>query len=235
MPEMKTCTTCGNAYEATADNFYRCKKVKKDGLMSTCKNCKREYDKQYQLQNKEKQNNWNKAYRERNPEKTKAYRNKYRQEHRVEVLEYTREYYKKNSKRIQENNARTRKPETPEQRRARYDTYKENSRIRVHKYLAKKKSLEATLNKNEWNDCVKFFEHKCAYCGAEAKLVREHFVPVFSGGGFTKENIVPACQKCNNSKRAKDFFEWYPDQLFYSKEREQRILNYLNSEKTAEI
>ena len=33
--------------------------------------------------------------------------------------------------------------------------------------------------------------------------------------------------KNNNSKRAKDFFEWYPDQLFYSKEREQRILNYL--------
>jgi 5-methylcytosine-specific restriction endonuclease McrA len=43
----------------------------------------------------------------------------------------------------------------------------------------------------------------CAYCGHshnEAKLTRDHVVPVSKGGKDTWMNVVTACWKCNNYK-----------------------------------
>jgi 5-methylcytosine-specific restriction endonuclease McrA len=73
-----------------------------------------------------------------------------------------------------------------------------------------------------------YFNHKCAYCERGEDLRQDHFVPLTKNGEYTHNNIVPACNKCNASKNNSDFFSWYRNKPFYSKDRERRILRYLN-------
>jgi 5-methylcytosine-specific restriction endonuclease McrA len=87
--------------------------------------------------------------------------------------------------------------------------------------------LPNTFTNEEWQECLKYFNHTCAYCGNKEKLQRDHFVSAMHGGPFTKENVVCACSICNLRKGDRDFFEWYPKQDFYSKKREEKILRYL--------
>lgn len=103
--------------------------------------------------------------------------------------------------------------------------------------VARVNKLPNTLTTEEWIETKKYFGYECSYCGIpegklkEIKEVRnileqEHVIPVKEGGGYTKENIIPACSSCNSSKRAKDFLEWYPTQPFYDIEKEKKILHF---------
>ena len=70
------------------------------------------------------------------------------------------------------------------------------------------RELEHTLTKEEWIKTLTFFGNSCAYCGNGGDMDMEHVIPLSRGGGFTKENIVPACKSCNNRKRDKTVEEW---------------------------
>lgn len=62
--------------------------------------------------------------------------------------------------------------------------------------------LAYTLTDSEWEEIKKSYHYLCIYCdGQFENLVREHWIPLTRGGGFTKENIVPACQPCNSRKK----------------------------------
>ena len=71
-------------------------------------------------------------------------------------------------------------------------------------YKAMRLDLEHTLTWFEWEETKKVFSYRCAYCGKKEtennKLEMEHIIPASRGGGFTKENIIPACRKCNMKK-----------------------------------
>lgn len=41
---------------------------------------------------------------------------------------------------------------------------------------------------------------KCAYCGSRSKMTIDHVVPVSKGGKQCWENVVAACERCNNKK-----------------------------------
>lgn len=71
------------------------------------------------------------------------------------------------------------------------------------------------------------FDGLCAYCGEKGDLHIEHFIPLSKGGTHTLGNIVPACPKCNYSKRDHDAFTWYKSQSFYSHKRWSRIIKLL--------
>ena len=43
-------------------------------------------------------------------------------------------------------------------------------------------------------------EHSCQYCGSKSNLTLDHVIPVSKGGGTTWDNIVCACNKCNQKK-----------------------------------
>jgi 5-methylcytosine-specific restriction endonuclease McrA len=47
----------------------------------------------------------------------------------------------------------------------------------------------------------------CIYCGAQAQHA-DHFYPLVRGGLHCVDNIVPSCQRCNNSKCARDPLEF---------------------------
>ena len=77
-----------------------------------------------------------------------------------------------------------------------------------HKRKAKMKSLPADFTNADWKKALAYFGHRCVYCGVDGSLQQDHFVPVAKGGGYTRRNIVPACQSCNSKKHDKDPFVW---------------------------
>jgi len=52
------------------------------------------------------------------------------------------------------------------------------------------------------------FDNSCTYCGAETIQRWDHVFPVSRGGDTVLGNIVPACAKCDDSKRDLRFDEW---------------------------
>ena len=64
---------------------------------------------------------------------------------------------------------------------------------------SRKKGLPTGLRASDWRAAVEHFRG-CAYCGAMGKTEQEHFIPMVSDGGFTRDNIIPACRGCNLEK-----------------------------------
>jgi 5-methylcytosine-specific restriction endonuclease McrA len=69
---------------------------------------------------------------------------------------------------------------------------------------------------NEFGNC-------CAYCGDGGDMQIEHVEPISKGGAHDIGNIVPACFRCNTSKRNHEMEEWYRSQPFFSELRLHRI------------
>jgi len=89
--------------------------------------------------------------------------------------------------------------------------------------------LASTFTLEQWKQCKNYFSDRCCYCGQKLKLAMEHLIPVAKGGSYNQQNIVPACGSCNSSKGTKPFHSWYESYKFYSKERESKILEYLEA------
>jgi len=49
--------------------------------------------------------------------------------------------------------------------------------------------------------------HRCQYCGSNEHLTIDHVIPKKDGGGFTWDNVVTACFKCNNKKGDRSLVE----------------------------
>ncbi|HAI70082.1 MAG TPA: HNH endonuclease [Gammaproteobacteria bacterium] len=54
-----------------------------------------------------------------------------------------------------------------------------------------------TVNRRE---VLRRDKHTCQYCGNTKHLTLDHVIPTSKGGTHTWDNIVTACEKCNNSK-----------------------------------
>lgn len=69
------------------------------------------------------------------------------------------------------------------------------------------------FTERDWNRLVARYRGCCAYCGEKCgRLQREHVIPVSRGGRHSAGNILPACQSCNSSKKAKLLSEWRLEQ-----------------------
>ena len=99
--------------------------------------------------------------------------------------------------------------------------------IRHQKRKAMKRGLLHTLTMGQWTKMKNDFNNKCAYCGEVKPLTQDHLFPLFLGGEYTTSNIIPACTSCNCSKGPKLLDDWYPNQPYYDKAKEHKILSYL--------
>lgn len=250
----KVCIKCSRELELNPSNFFK-RKGSKDGFRNDCKDCRKEARTTYYEANKEKHAIANKEYREKNKEKITVQQKQYREENKEKIqkyLESTRELRKEKSRKRweankkyfiekakewkQENKERVKlykrknreRERILERKRYRTEEGRKKAQMRHNNYLAKKNALLNDFTLEEWKECTNHFNTQCAYCGCiGVTLEQEHFIPVSKNGAFTKSNILPACRSCNASKRDCDFFEWYPKQEFYSKERKHQILKYL--------
>lgn len=181
--------------------------------------------------NKESTAKYMKQWCENNKELIAEKKKQYREDNKETIFEYMKQYYKTNKMAWREY-SKKRAINNPESLAAARRKYKKNNPDRAimdrQKRRARERHLPNTLTDKQWETCKAAFNNKCAYCGETKKLTIEHFIPLVKFGELTINNVVPACPRCNASKGAKDFKAWYPTTNYYSKQRERKILKYLN-------
>lgn len=211
MEGYRTCTKCGRTLPETEEYFTKSVKRGKVCFESRCKECRIIYYREYYAKNREK-------YLENS--------RKWFQEHKEYKEAYVKEWHGKHEGYWKKYGA-SRTEYLREYNRTYYLTHKEEDRVRCQKRRTLKKAADASLTTEEWEMAKLEFGNGCAYCGKQMKLEQDHFVPLSDGGGYTKENIIPSCKRCNCSKHANAFSDWYPSQPFYRKEREEHIVKYI--------
>ena len=73
------------------------------------------------------------------------------------------------------------------------------------------------------------WDHKCGYCGREATSL-DHIIPRFRSGSNNRNNLLPACQRCNNHKGSDKMEEWYQQQEFFTQAKMDMIQSWMNLE-----
>lgn len=68
---------------------------------------------------------------------------------------------------------------------------------------------------------------KCGYCGNEATSL-DHIIPRFRSGSSNRNNLLPACQKCNNQKGSEKMEEWYVQQSYFCEQKLTRIKSWMS-------
>ena len=54
----------------------------------------------------------------------------------------------------------------------------------------------------------RLYQSSCFYCGSNKQIQIDHVIPIARGGTHSIGNLVAACAKCNNHKRARFVMEW---------------------------
>lgn len=93
----------------------------------------------------------------------------------------------------------------------------DKARAKVRRRDSRKRQLPTTFTATDWERCLTYWHGVCAYCGNPPRLwdkstvlTQDHFIPVTKNGGYTPDNILPACKACNSSKCDNDPIEWIP-------------------------
>lgn len=237
--ETKICKVCGRELNISE---FRKHKAFKDGLDSKCKECQSAISKEWYQKNKEKVLAERKAYYYEHKEERLEYAKHQYKNNREKIVERNKRSFEKNKDKYDERIKRYRKLYAPKLKSYKTKYNKENRekvneqlRISCHKYRAKVRQLPNTLTSEQWEYIKNQFNNSCAYCGKRKKLTIEHFVPASNSGGLTHNNVLPVCQSCNSSKRDRPFATWYKSYKYYSKEREQKILKFLNYTKDGQV
>jgi hypothetical protein len=231
----KRCNKCG-IDKPFAD--YKSVPSHRDHLSYTCRDCERNYNREWAKKNRDKVEAYREKYKDRYTERKKETKKRYAEEHKEEQKLRFQRYWEKNKDRMharaREYYIRTRADRKQKQSESN-SRYRRNNLERFRQYAQRryhiKRNLPATLTMDEWEYIKSVFEWTCCYCGAACDLDREHFIPVTKGGGYTLENILPACNSCNTSKFNNDFEDWYVNHKSYSYERYTKIKNHLESVK----
>lgn len=111
--------------------------------------------------------------------------------------------------------------------------WQQENKDKIKKYGSMRINKKHMFSQSEWEECLNFFENSCSYCGMsneDAKDIYDnvlHKEHVDHNGSNGIENCVPACKYCNSSKGTSDMYEWYKDQEFYSEERYNQILEWI--------
>lgn len=175
-------------------------------LTSQCKICLRNKQLNYKKQNRETLNKKTREWYERN---------------RSRENKKAREYYKLNKDSIKKYFSNYQKSEKG----------REILRHHASKRTANKKHL---ITDSEWNNCKKYFNYKCAYCGFIEQEHREkynqqlHKEHVVHDGVNNLRNCVPACKVCNSEKSTHTLNYWYnKNNIHYNQDRYFKIYTWL--------
>jgi 5-methylcytosine-specific restriction endonuclease McrA len=81
-----------------------------------------------------------------------------------------------------------------------------SQRIRAHR--RRNAEVAGSLTPQQWQGVFSFYEGRCVYCGESGTSI-DHVLPIVRGGTHSIDNVVPACRRCNSSKRSRTPTEWY--------------------------
>ena len=184
-----------------------------------------------------------KKYYENNKSKIREYREKYYEYNKEVIKEYNKEYYKNNKEKIKEyskeynkEHYENNKEKIKEYSKEYYKNNKEYYSSKRHERRLKTKENGGFYTKEQLEECLSFFDYKCAYSGEEiledlSNVHREHIIPVSKGGNNYIWNIVTSVASVNLSKKDKDMEEWYREQPYFSEERLNKIYQWIEYSK----
>lgn len=207
----KLCTgPCGRTLPATPEFFQR-DKQKKDGLRPDCKDCRKQYHRRPDVQ--ERTLAYNHAYYadQENRDRILAQR-KYNYHNDPDIKQYARDYNKL--------------PQVREYNKAYLKEYNKTpagrakNRANKHKYRAQEKAVAGTHTAQQIQDLLERQKHKCYYC--KKKFAKkdgrysynvEHTYPISRvvGTDIPANDIsylVLSCYPCNRDKGNKFPWEW---------------------------
>jgi len=190
----------------------------------------RKSKKKYYARNSEKIIEWQHEYTKRNYERLHRGWISYSESHREEARQRARAWRIANPQRVKAISERRRATgyyRQPE-RRAKSREWVERNRDRVRDTLRASRLRRRAqggegLSAADWRAILVFWEHRCAYCGIGGKLEADHRIPLARGGTSAKENIIPACPRCNRRKNTMTEDEF---RLFLVLEREPLDILY---------
>ncbi len=189
---------------ATAE-YFRVEKKVKCGFRGDCRKCELEAKRVYRIDHPEAVRAADRKLRERNIDKRREGYRRYAREHRDERIAYAHEYDELN---------RDAKLERGRQWR---QGHPEQVRDGCRRRRANKSRLPNDFTPQDAVRSINYFNGVCAYCGCSARLFDrssvlhlDHYIPLTTQNcpGTITENIVPACQTCNQSKTNKDPEQW---------------------------
>lgn len=67
---------------------------------------------------------------------------------------------------------------------------------------ARKHAAGGIFTRDDWNEILERYNHRCLSCGATDDLQPDHVIPLSVGGSNDKSNIQPLCGFCNRKKQA---------------------------------
>lgn len=197
----KVCKKCGR--ELPLSEFYK-GKTYKDGHKNECKECfnqqRKQYKKQYYLDNKETILEHQKQYRQEHKEEIAEYFKQYRQEHKVEIAERRKQYFKQY---YLDN-----KDVIAEQQKQYHQTPFGRAKILISSYRREDKKYnrgECTLTPQWIVDNI--FTSKCHWC-KETDWTKLGCDRIDNSLPHTPDNVNPCCEECNKKRGRKDFEEF---------------------------
>jgi endogenous inhibitor of DNA gyrase (YacG/DUF329 family) len=75
--------------------------------------------------------------------------------------------------------------------------------LKARRY-ARERGAIGSHSLQEWENLKQKYDFKCAICGKERPLTKDHIVPLSLGGTDYIENIQPLCRSCNSKKWKKN-------------------------------
>lgn len=109
----------------------------------------------------------------------------------------------------------------------------ETFRLGTQRRRARKRQLPDTFTREDWAQCLEWWNGCCAYCGTQqgfwTKITADHFIPLSAdcSPGTVRENMIPACLSCNSSKHTRDATEWTVKK--FGQRQAKRILERIQS------
>ena len=76
---------------------------------------------------------------------------------------------------------------------------RDHRKFAIERWVHRKKGRPGTLTVEQWEAMLEV-TGGCHFCGEPNYITMEHLMPKSIGGGFTAENIVPACIRCNAAR-----------------------------------
>jgi hypothetical protein len=222
----KRCSRCEGVFPETSEYFRPGDERYTNGLTGWCRECRRQYDRDYYAADPQKGRDYAKHYRERYPIRARIAVKRWYVNNREHVYEYNRQYRESHPEQVQRwgektresNRIRARKAywQNPELHKAQNRERQRNnphwSSLNYHRRRARKLTLPATFSETDWQFALEHFNHRCVVCEADSNngwdFAKDHWRPLSKGGGTTADNIVPLCTSCNSRKNNRDPHEW---------------------------
>lgn len=203
----KICSTCKES--KTLDQFSKDKNAP-DGHQRYCKACDNARKATYHAKNRDQINAKAAAYHADNREQIKAKQATYNAEHRNEAAAYRAEHREQAKARNNAYNAEHRderaayNAEHREQIKAKQAVYSQTSKGKYASYKggAKARAISFDLTFDQFDT---YWQADCNYCGDQIATIGIDRVD--SNVGYTIENCVPCCTRCNIIKMDYDMEE----------------------------